>query len=143
MSREGGSEEGGRTSALPFEEAASEFSLGPDNAPLIQLMEEFRRRQRRRPDLVVRPWWAPPGKDHDRLRVGFVVEYCPHGRESADLVVRGDRVTVDGPTGATEATLDLDGTRWGIDGRDAGCPETLTNYLLRMADRALETPKSA
>lgn len=30
-------------------------------------------------------------------RVGFVVEYCPGGREGAVVVVRLDRVTVEGP----------------------------------------------
>lgn len=109
---------------------------------LIGLMEEFERRRRRRPDLVVRPWWAP-GEANDlagrrsRGRRGFVVEYCPGGRESAELAVRRDRVTVEGPGGWDSATLDLDGG-WYLDGRDRTCPETMVNYLLRMADGVLD-----
>lgn len=113
----------------------------PSEERLIRLMEEFRRRQRRCPDLVVRPWWTPPQEDGS-ARVGFVVEYCPNGRASAELVVRGARVTVDGPLGAREATLDLaDG--WGFDGKDTRSPETLANHLLRLADAVLGDEEAA
>jgi hypothetical protein len=116
--------------------------LPPAEGRLIRLMEEFRRRQRQRPDLVVRPWWTPPGEDGTTARVGFVVEYCPGGRESAELVVRGDRVTVDGPRGAREAPLDL-AAGWGLDGTDTRSPETLANHLLRLADGVLEGEEAA
>lgn len=102
---------------------------------LRALMEEFRRRQRRRPDLAIRPWWTSGG-DGGARRVGFVVEYCPDGRESAELVVRLDRVTVDGPGGVAEAALDLE-DGWLLEGAETGSPETLANYLLRLADRTL------
>jgi len=102
---------------------------------LLELLEEFRRRQRRRPDLAVRPWWTP-GVEHGSRRVGFVVEYCPNGRASAEVVVRLDRVTVEGPVGVSEAMLDLDGG-WLLDGSDTRSPETLANHLLRLADRTL------
>lgn len=118
-------------------EGYSRVTLAPAEEGLVRLMEEFRRRQRRRPDLVVKPWWTPASPEPGRERLGFVVEYCPHGQQSAELVVRAGRATVDGPGGALEATLDLAGDRWAIDGRDVGCPETLTNHLLRLADRTL------
>ena len=138
MDREGGTEDGWTSLAPLFADAGEEFVLQPDDEGIIRLMEEFRRRQRRRPDLVVRPWWTPPRDIQGHPRVGFVVEYCPDGRDSAELLVRADRVTVDGPTGALDAALELGGGSWGIDGRDAACPETLANYLLRMADRVLQ-----
>lgn len=102
---------------------------------LVELMEEFRGRQRRRPDLVVRPWWTPV-EGGLRKRVGFVVEYCPTGRTSAEVIVRLERVTVDGPGGVVEARLDL-GSGWWLDGTDTRSPQTMANYLLRLADRAL------
>jgi hypothetical protein len=102
---------------------------------LMGLIEEFRRRQRVRPDLAVRPWWSP-GADGAPGRLGFVVEYCPEGRESAEVVVRAGRVTVEGPRGVLEAALDLE-SGWVLDGVDAGSPETLANHLLRLADRTL------
>jgi hypothetical protein len=102
---------------------------------LMALIDEFRRRQRVRPDLAVRPWWSP-GADGAPGRLGFVVEYCPAGRESAELVVRCGRVTVEGPRGVLEAVLDLE-SGWVLDGVDAGSPETLANHLLRLADRTL------
>lgn len=107
-------------------------------ARLLALLAEFRRRQRRRPDLAVRPWWtaADGNGTHRRSRLGFVVEYCPAGHESAEVVVRLDRVTVEGPAGVAEAVLDLDGG-WLLEGSDTGSPETLANYLLRLADRTL------
>jgi hypothetical protein len=109
----------------------------PREERLIQLIEEFRRRQRRCPDLVVRPWWTPAEANGQHPRIGFVLEYCPGGRESVEVVVREDRVTVEGPVGARETGLDLT-AGWRLDGTDAGSPETLANYLLRLADRALE-----
>jgi hypothetical protein len=103
---------------------------------IMELMEEFRRRQQQRPDLAVRPWWTQ-GKDGGPPRLGFVVEYCPGGRESAEVVIRGCRVTVEGPGGVLEAGLDLNGG-WLLDDVDAGSPETLANHLLRLADRLLD-----
>jgi hypothetical protein len=103
---------------------------------IMELLEEFRRRQQRRPDLAVRPWWTR-GEDGGPPRVGFVVEYCPGGRESAEMVIRGCRVTVEGPGDVLEASLDLVGG-WLLEDVDAGCPETLANYLLRLADRVLD-----
>jgi hypothetical protein len=116
--------------------------LPPADERLIGLMEEFRRRERRCPDLVVRPWWTQPGEDGSTPRLGFVVEYCPSGRASVDLVVRGGRVTVDGRLGAREVPLDLaDGWRFG--GVETGSPETLANHLLRLADRVLAEEEAA
>jgi hypothetical protein len=109
----------------------------PREERLIELIEEFRRRQRRCPDLVVRPWWTLAEAEGLHPRIGFVVEYCPGGRESVEVVVREDRVRVEGPLGARETGLDLT-AGWRLDGADAGSPETLANYLLRLADRALE-----
>jgi hypothetical protein len=113
----------------------------PSDERLIRLMTEFRRRQQRCPNLVVRPWWTTSG-DGERLRVGFVVEYCPHGRESAELVVRQGRVTVDGPAATCDATLDLV-DRWELDGVDTRSPETLANHLLRLADGVLGEEEAA
>jgi hypothetical protein len=102
---------------------------------LIRLIEEFRERERRCPNLVVRSWFTPSDEGMP-ARVGCVIEYCPDGRRSVEVAVRQGRVTVDGPATALEAPLDLtDG--WVLDGRDTGSPETLANYLIRMADRAL------
>jgi hypothetical protein len=111
--------------------------LSPTEVRLAELMEEFRSRQRRRPDLVVRPWWIATAALTGRPRLGFVIEYCPTGRNSVEVVVRSDRVTIDGPTGALEAELDL-GSGWLLDGSETGSPETLANHLLRLADRALD-----
>jgi hypothetical protein len=116
--------------------------LPPADQRLIRLIQEFRRRQRRCPDLVVRPWWTQPGAGGATPRLGFVMEYCPGGRASAELVVRADRVTVEGPRGAQESRLNLkDG--WELDGTDTGSPETLANHLLRLADRLLEEDEAA
>lgn len=113
---------------------------GPGDERLIRLMEEFRTRQRRCPNVVVRPWWMPGEADAPsgrRAAMGFVVEYCPRGVESAEIAVRRDRVRVEGPGGLRTAALQLvDG--WLMDGEDRVCPETLANYLLRMADEVLE-----
>jgi hypothetical protein len=103
---------------------------------VIELMEEFQRRQQRRPDLAVRPWWRR-GEEGVPGRVGFVVEYCPGGRDSAELVVRGCRLTVEGPAGVLEARMDL-AQGWLLEGVETGSPETLANHLLRLADRLLE-----
>lgn len=138
MQHQEGSQETVGNDGLPPDRIRDEVSLRPDEERLLALMEEFRRRQRKRPDLVVRPWWSPGPEEVGRARLGFVVEYCPNGRESVELVVRGSRVTVDGPSGAQESRLDLDGA-WSLDGEDAGCPETLANYLIRLADRSLES----
>jgi hypothetical protein len=102
---------------------------------LIRLIEEFRERERRCPNLVVRSWFTPSDEGMP-ARVGCVIEYCPDGRKSVEVAVRQDRVTVDGPASALEAVLDLT-EGWVLDGRDTRSPETLANYLLRMADRAL------
>lgn len=111
-------------------------ALSPSEERLIELVEEFRSRQRRRPNLVVRPWWTPPEAEGLPPRIGFVVEYCPGGRESVEILVRESRVTVDGPKGVREADLDLS-RGWELEGRETGSPETLANYLIRLADRAL------
>lgn len=135
------------------ESGEAESGEGGENAPraggggstakerMMELMHEFRRRQRSRPDLVVRPWWAPAaesngGRGAGPGAVGFVVEYCPRGVVSAELAVRLDRVRVEGPGGALHGTLDLE-EGWRLDGEDRVCPETLANYLLRMADEVL------
>lgn len=137
MESEVGTEAGPERSGPSTGEGYSRVTLAPAEEGLVGLMEEFRRRQRRRPDLVVKPWWTPARPEPGRERLGFVVEYCPHGQRSAELVVRATRVTVEGPGGALEAPLALGGGSWAIDGRDVGSPETLTNHLLRLADRAL------
>lgn len=121
---------------------------------LLSLMKEFEHRQRRRPELVVRPWWTPTptgdggaGAGGEAVKggpeagrpvgaIGFVVEYCPRGVESAELAVRVDRVRVEGPAGVLERSLDL-GAGWWLDGEDRVCPETLANHLLRLADGVL------
>lgn len=109
---------------------------------LLRLMEEFRRRQRQRPDLVVRPWWTPVengavGHQPPHGALGFVIEYCPRGRDTAELAVRRDRVRIEGTSGLREAGLGLsDG--WLLEGEDRVCPETLANYLLRLADQLLD-----
>jgi hypothetical protein len=113
---------------------------GPAEERLIRLMEEFRDRQRRCPNLVVRPWWTAREEDGGgagRMTMGFVVEYCPAGVDSAELAVRRDRVRVEGPGGVLLGVLDL-AEGWLLDGRDRACPETMANYLLRMADEVLE-----
>lgn len=112
---------------------ASRFTV-PERR-LIRLLEAFQERERRCPNLVVRSWFTP-SEEGMPARVGFVIEYCPDGHTSVELAVRQDRVTVDGPARAVEARLDLtDG--WVLGDRDTGSPETLANYLLRMADRVL------
>lgn len=113
---------------------------GPGDERLIRLMEEFRARQRRCPNLVVRPWWTPAERGDAparRAALGFVVEYCPRGMESAEIAVHRDRVRVEGPGGMRTAVLELVGG-WMMDGQDRVCPETLANYLLRMADEVLD-----
>jgi hypothetical protein len=117
-------------------EGVGDGALSPGQDRLVGLVAEFRRRQRVRPDLVVRPWWAAPGRPGEAPRLGFVLEYCPGGRESVEIVVRGERVTVEGPSGTVEAVLDLS-AGWRLDGCETGSPETLANHLLRLADRAL------
>lgn len=115
--------------------------LSPAEGRLTALMEEFRRRQRERPDMVVRPWWAPGGPEAvgrtgRRSAVGFVVEYCPRGIDSVEMAVRRDRVRLEGPGGMRQASLEL-GSGWRLDGADVRCPELLANHLLSMADRLL------
>lgn len=115
--------------------------VSPGEARLTELMEEFQRRQRERPDMVVRPWWAPEGPEAvgrtgRRSAVGFIVEYCPHGVDSVELAVRRDRVRLDGPSGTRQASLELV-SGWRLDGADVRCPELLANHLLSMADRLL------
>lgn len=117
----------------------------PAEDRLIRLMEEFRRRQRERPDLVVRPWWVSDGAGaagrlaERRGALGFVVEYCPRGGDSAELAVRPDRVRVEGPAGLREASLEL-ATGWLLAGEDVECAELLANHLLSMADGLLGEP---
>ncbi len=111
---------------------------GPADERLVRLMEEFRTWQRRCPNLVVRPWWMPGEAGAGRqAEMGFVVEYCPRGVESAEIAVRRDRIRVEGPGGMRTAVLDLTGG-WFMDDQDRVCPETLANYLLRLADEVLE-----
>jgi hypothetical protein len=130
----GGLESGGRGCGPAWNERiGGEPSVAERR--VIQLMEEFQRRQQRRPDLAVRPWWTPAAQG-GAGRVGFVVEYCPGGRESAELVVRGCRLTVEGPGGVVETRMDL-ARGWMLDGVDTGSPETLANHLLRLADQVL------
>lgn len=131
--REGAGREDASTPEAPVER----WRLAPQERRLAGLMSEFRRRQRLRPDLVVRSWWTPAREGDASPRFGFVLEYCPRGSVSVELAVRGDRVTVEGPAGTREVPLFLcDG--WRIGDQDAGSPETLANHLLRLADRALD-----
>jgi hypothetical protein len=134
MGGEGGREKGAELGAWA-DGGSPGGGVAPATRRLTELMEEFRHRERQRPDLVVRPWWAT-GPAGDRLSQGFVVEYCPAGRESAEIVVRGSRVTVDGPGGVTETRLDLD-QGWVLGGLDTRSPQTLLNHLLRLADAVL------
>lgn len=103
---------------------------------LLRLMAEFRRRQRERPDLVVRPWLSH-GQEHGAgPSIGFVLEYCPGGDAWAEVRVRHDRAVAEGPAGTREAGLDLrDG--WLFEGADVRGPELMANHLLRLAGRAL------
>ncbi len=135
MGGSSGTEVGGH--GIPLNGDRRGLDLAPREQRLLDLIEELLRRQRRRPDMVVRPWWTPTSGVDDVSRVGFVLEYCPGGVVSVELAVRGDRVTVDGPGGASEVPLRLSEC-WEIDGVDAGSPEILANHLLRLADRALE-----
>lgn len=110
----------------------------PAEQRLLRLLAEFRRRQRERPDMVVRPWWAPVPDGSPDPSVGFVVEYCPEGHTSAELRVRADRATAQGPAGARDATMCLrDG--WVFDGRDVRGPELMANHLLRLASWSLKS----
>ncbi len=112
-------------------------SPGAAGERLVRLLGEFRRRQRRSPELVVRPWWAPgPGGVRAGGARGFVVEYSPDGVRSVELAVRRDRARLEGPVGTRELSLDL-GAGWILEGRDTACPETLANHLLSRADRLL------
>ena len=105
---------------------------------LAALMEEFRRRQRERPDLAVRPWWtAEEGEASPRRITGFVVEYCPRGVDSAEVAVRAGRARVEGPRGVREVRLDL-ARGFRLDGEELECPELVANHLLSMADRTLD-----
>jgi hypothetical protein len=109
----------------------------------MRLMEAFRERQRERPELVVRPWWSSDVADAKgrvtgrRAAIGFVVEYCPRGIESAEIAVRPGRVRVEAPGGVRESPLDLT-AGWHLDGADVRCAELLVNHLLGMADRLLD-----
>lgn len=132
--------EGGRPPeelAPPFGDIRTAMGLKPDEEKLVRLMEELGERQRRRPDIVVRPWWSPGPPQAGSPRVGFVLEYCPDGRQTVQLRVRSRRITVEGPAGVVEASLDLQGDRWAVNGEEAGCPELLANHVLRLADQAL------
>jgi hypothetical protein len=130
-----GNGRGEPSSVVPDEAGPESEGFPARERRLIRLIEEFRARQRRCPNLAVRSWFTP-SDDGQPARLGCVIEYCPDGQRSVEVAVRHDRVTVEGPAGALEAPLDLtDG--WVLDGRDTGSPETLANYLIRMADRAL------
>jgi hypothetical protein len=108
----------------------------PAEQRLLRLMAEFRRRQRERPDLVVRPWLSHGEEGAGEAAVGFVVEYCPGGVETAELRVRHDRATVEGPGGTRAAAMCLrDG--WVFEGADVRGPELLANHLLRLAGTTL------
>ena len=103
---------------------------------LLRLMAEFQRRQRERPDLVVKPWVSHGDEGAGEPGVGFVVEYCPGGAEWAELRIRHDRAVAEGPAGFGEAELCLrDG--WRFDGGVVRGPELMANHLLRLAGRTL------
>lgn len=128
-------------SEVEDESLAHSGPLDPAQERLTSLLEEFRRRQRERPDLAVRPWWTSGGGGEaaggpDAGIVGFVIEYCPRGVESVELAVRRDRVRVEGPGGVRESSLDLV-AGWYLDGADVRCRELMANHLLSMADRLL------
>lgn len=133
-SRERGEE--GRTHA--GDDGPTGPARGLEEERLGRLMEEFRERQRRRPELVVRPWWAqgPDGPPGRRGSLGFVVEYCPDGVQSVEIAVRLDRVRLDGPGGVRELGLALE-AGWWLDGEDTGSPALLANHLLSRADGLL------
>jgi hypothetical protein len=109
----------------------------------MRLLEAFQERQRKRPELVVRPWWssdvaAVGGRaSAGSAAIGFVVEYCPRGIESAEIAVRPGRVRVEVSGGVHESPLDLSGG-WHLDGTDVQCAELLVNHLLGIADRLLD-----
>lgn len=109
----------------------------PPEQRLLRLMAEFRRRQRERPDLVVRPWLSHGDAAASGPAVGFVVEYCPRGRAAAELRVRHDRAVADGPAGTLEVALCLC-AGWRYEGADVRGPELMANHLLRLAERVLE-----
>lgn len=120
--------------------ASANEEPGPVGAErrLTRLMQEFRRRQSERPDMVVRPWWTASGELElgSEITTGFVVEYCPRGVESAELAIRRDRVRVEGPGGLQELSLDLSES-WRLAGDEVTCPELMVNHLLAVADRLL------
>lgn len=118
-------------------DAESATAFPPVEQRLLRLMGEFRRRQRMRPDLVVRPWWTPVDADAETPGVGFVVEYCPEGGASAELRIRADRAVVDTPHGSAEARLSLE-DGWHFEGEQVAGPELLANHLLRLASRILD-----
>ncbi|MBW3554195.1 MAG: hypothetical protein KY466_11820 [Gemmatimonadetes bacterium] len=108
----------------------------PPEQRLLRLMAEFRRRQRERPDMVVRPWLSQVPDDSPDPGIGFVVEYCPRGGDIAELRVRHDRAVAEGPAGSGEASLCLVAD-WRFDGADVRGPELMVNHLLRLAERTL------
>ena len=108
----------------------------PQEQRLLRLMAEFRRRQRERPDMVVRPWLSDVPESSPDPGIGFVVGYCPDGGEIAELRVRHDRAVVEGPAGSGSATLCLQ-SGWRFDGADVRGPELMVNHLLRLAERTL------
>lgn len=136
-----GTEEGSDRREAGKEAEARSRPPGSESDRLQSLLEEFRRRQRQRPDLAVRPWWTSGGGESgggegSRIVAGFVVEYCPRGVDSVEIAVRPDRVRVEGSGGLRESSLDL-GAGWYLDGADVRCPELMANHLLSMADRLL------
>lgn len=108
----------------------------PSEQRLLRLMAEFRRRQRERPDLVVRPWLSHDEPGSGAMGIGFVIEYCPDGVSCAELRIRHDRAVVEGPEGAREAVLCLRGG-WVFEGTDVRGPELMANHLLRLAAATL------
>ena len=122
----------------PTTAAASDpqTAFPPAEQRLLRLMAEFRRRQRGRPDLVVRPWLSHGDPAGAEPGVGFVVEYCPEGRAAAELRVRHDRAVAEGPAGLREAALCLR-TGWRYEGADVRGPELMANHLLRLAGATL------
>lgn len=128
----------------------SEIAIAPGAQPpdafppaeqrLLRLMAEFRRRQRERPDLVVRPWLSHDEEGAEagagEPAVGFVVEYCPGGVETAELRVRHDGAVAEGPAGTRAAKLDLR-AGWVFEGAGVRGPELMANHLLRLTSATL------
>ena len=118
-------------------DAAGTGAFPPAEQRLLRLMAEFRRRQRERPDLVVRPWFS--GAAADSGGIGFVVEYCPRGSPCAEIRIRHDRALAQGPAGQADAVLGLE-KGWLFDDADVRGPELMANHLIRLAETTLPAP---